>query len=163
MPSKEFHEIVEKMKEIYNKKSHDYAKDNDPFSNFKFAAEIVKHYSNPIDQVFASIIAIKLARLSELLNGKEAKNESVNDSFIDLANYSALWGAYYLALADIKIEDNSETLEQLINPYGIAEICSACKLGDLNHQLQHAVTVHGAEVIHSLRQVLYPGRAGKNA
>jgi hypothetical protein len=100
MPSKHFSELLAKMQEIHDKKSHDYAKDSDPLSNFKFSADTVKHFNNPIDQVFAGIIAIKLSRLSELLNGKEAKNESTTDTFIDLANYTILWAAYYLENQD---------------------------------------------------------------
>ncbi len=95
MPSKHFHDLLEQMKTIHDKKSHDYSADSDPFSNFKFAASIVEHFSSPIDQVFAGIIGIKLARLSQLLSGKEALNESTDDSFVDGTNYFALWGAFY--------------------------------------------------------------------
>ena len=43
---------------------------------------------------------LKIARLGVLLNSKESpKNESVNDSILDLANYALL-------LAMIKQEDN---------------------------------------------------------
>ena len=96
MPSKEFLELAEKMKEIHIKKSADYANEN-AFSNFEFAAELVRHFNNPIDQVFVTLIGVKLARLSVLLNsGKTPQNESVLDTFIDGPNYFALWGAYHV-------------------------------------------------------------------
>lgn len=108
-PSKEFMEIVDKMKEIHVQKNNDYATESDPLSNFKFAAELVKHFSNPTDQVFVSLIGIKLARLSVLLtSGKTPNNESIADSFIDLANYSALWGAARQEKDSSKILENAE-------------------------------------------------------
>jgi hypothetical protein len=93
-PSKEFLEIVEKMKEIHVKKNQDYSGDRDSFSNFDFAADLVKHFNHPIDQVFVALIGIKLARLAILLNsGAAPLNESIQDTFIDGPNYFALWGA----------------------------------------------------------------------
>lgn len=105
--------MLDQMRSIHNKKSHDYSNDKDSFSNFKQAAELCKHFTNPIDQVFVSIIGIKFARLAELLSsGKTPNNESVDDSFVDLANYCALWGAFYRekAVAD-KAFDNSQLMD----------------------------------------------------
>lgn len=168
MPSKEFHTILEKMKEIHDRKSHDYSKDSDPFSNFKFSAELVKHFNNPIDQVFAGIIGIKLARLSELLNGKEALNESADDTFVDLANYSALWGAYYKSL---EVEKRKELI-QLIkdkmddainNPiYDITksecypEYCSYCNTS--SDRVKHAIQMHNAILNEAEQYLIYPDR-----
>lgn len=96
-PSKEFLELVDKMKAIHVKKSADYARDDNPYSNFELAAELVKHFDNPIDQVFVALIGVKLARLSALLNsGRLPQNESIADTFIDGPNYFALWGAHYM-------------------------------------------------------------------
>lgn len=95
MPSRHFHELLERMKEVHDRKSHDYAQDHDPFSNFRRAAQIVDWFRDPSDQVFAGIIGIKLARLAELMNGKQALNESMEDNLIDLANYVGLWYAFY--------------------------------------------------------------------
>ena len=95
MGSKHFHELLKTMGDIHNKKSHDYAQKDNPFSNFERAAELVKWFNNPIDQVFAGIIGIKLARLAELSNGKTPNNESIDDTRIDLSNYCVLWTAYH--------------------------------------------------------------------
>lgn len=115
MSSKHFLELLDEMKEVHIKKSHDYAQDENPFSNFTYAAEVLKPFKNPIDQVFAGIIGIKLARLAELLSsGKTPSNESIADTFVDLANYSALWGAYYSSLKDYNPE--------------LSYVCGICKV-----------------------------------
>lgn len=94
MASKTFIELIDKCKKIHNKKSYDYASNNNPHSNFEFASEFAHNFMSAPDHTYATIIGIKIARLIELLNGKEPKNESVEDTFIDLANYVLLWGAY---------------------------------------------------------------------
>ncbi len=71
-------------------KAHDYAQDNDCFSNFKFIAEICKV---PVEKTFLMFLAVKIARLSELI-GKVAKNESKEDTLMDLANYACLYNVY---------------------------------------------------------------------
>lgn len=101
MESRTYEELVAKAINIHHAKSHDYASDNNPHSNFIFSSCLAVQFNGQMDKVYATIIGIKLARLIELLNGKEPKNESVEDTFIDLANYVLLWGAY--------VKDNSRT------------------------------------------------------
>lgn len=96
MDTTTFHELIQKCITTHNKKNHDYAKEDNPHSNFEIVAELVKHFKNPIDQVYVTLIGVKLARMSELLNGKEPNNESIEDTYVDLTNYSALWGAHWL-------------------------------------------------------------------
>jgi len=86
--------ILDKMREIHDKKSQDYAKDDNVYSNFEFAALVSDIFTDPVDRVFATMIAIKLARLAELGKGKSPKNESVEDSHLDLATYCTIWAAY---------------------------------------------------------------------
>lgn len=86
--------LIHKMLEIHEIKSHDYADDSNPFSNFEFAAQVAKGFNDEVDKVFATLIGVKLARLQQLLNGKSPKNESIDDTFLDLANYSAIWASY---------------------------------------------------------------------
>ena len=88
--------ICDKIKEIHARKSHDYAQDDNPFSNFERAAIIASWFSNPVHKVFATVLGIKIVRIAELLNGKNPKNESIEDSFLDLSTYSILQLAYYL-------------------------------------------------------------------
>lgn len=87
---------LEKMKEVHIKKNQDYASDDNPFSNFDASEYGLRMFHNPRDGAFAWPIFTKLARLSTLLNsGNEPNNESIEDSFIDIANYILLWKADY--------------------------------------------------------------------
>lgn len=88
--------MLQRMAAIHDKKNEDYASAEDPFSNFRFAAQLVSMFSDPIDQVFACQIAIKLTRLSELSKGKTPKNEAIEDTELDLATYATIWGAMKL-------------------------------------------------------------------
>lgn|SRR5574339_41070 len=90
----EFIEILEKSLQIHLKKNEDYASAGNPFSNFEFSAKIVKEFKNEEDKGFVALIATKLARLAELSDGRIPNNESVDDSFLDLVTYCALWAAY---------------------------------------------------------------------
>lgn len=84
------------MSEIHDSKSEDYTGDDGPFTNFFRASLLAGQFTDPIDQVFAALIGIKIARLGVLTReGKEPNNESIQDTRIDLANYAALWAAYY--------------------------------------------------------------------
>lgn len=72
---------------MHDRKNADYANDSDPYSNFAFAADFA---TIPKLQVYLTLIGIKAARLIELAKGKEPKNESLNDTLLDLAVYAAL-------------------------------------------------------------------------
>jgi hypothetical protein len=91
----EFHAILIKMAEIHKKKNEDYASTDNPFSNFERSAELISWFEDSTDKAFVGLIGVKLARLAELLqSGKTPVNESIDDSFLDLATYCALWGSY---------------------------------------------------------------------
>lgn len=85
------------MKAIHEKKNQDYAGNNNPFENFERSAEVMKWFDNDIDKAFVCLITTKLARLATLLNNKERNpnNESIEDSYLDLSTYCALWSSYY--------------------------------------------------------------------
>jgi len=86
--------ILERAIEIQTSKGHDYVRDVDEnqYENFERVAQVVSWFSNPQDQVFVTLIMTKLVRLAVLLDKKKPKNESIIDTFIDGANYFALWG-----------------------------------------------------------------------
>lgn len=69
-----------------NSKWDDYAGE-DRLSNFKLAWSIC--WITPQQQCL-SLIATKVARLGQLLSGKEPNNESIGDSILDLSLYSFL-------------------------------------------------------------------------
>lgn len=83
--------LFDLQKEILSKKGYDYAGE-DILSNFRLAGMIVNQSSNNPDAVNClNLIGTKVARLGQLLSSnKEAYNESIQDSVIDLCNYSAL-------------------------------------------------------------------------
>ena len=84
---KHFEVITTQMKEILFKKGNDYANE-DRLSNFKLDGGIC---GLKAEQNCLSLIATKVARLGVLLNtDKEPNNESIQDSVLDLANYSIL-------------------------------------------------------------------------
>lgn len=87
-----FNKVLMEMAAVHQKKNHDYASTADPLSNFILQAELT---GQSVDMVFFNAIAIKAARLKELVGkGKSPKNESVNDTILDMANYAALWKSY---------------------------------------------------------------------
>lgn len=83
--------LFKAQKEVLSKKGYDYAGE-DVLSNFRLAGMIVNQGSRNPDAVNClNLIGTKVARLGQLLSsGKHAQNESVQDSVIDLCNYSAL-------------------------------------------------------------------------
>ncbi len=89
--------LVQSVKETYERalaicelKNSDYAEDADPFKNFK-AAELV---GLKPEQALLLQMTNKLSRIGNLLGGKEAKHEAIEDTLVDLINYSAILKAY---------------------------------------------------------------------
>jgi len=101
----EFHELLDKMKQTHDAKSHDYADDSNVFSNFEYAANVAEV---TVDQVFLVLIGVKIARLQQLLKGKEPKNESLNDTFLDLTNYCAIWSSRNIKMQKNRIKNSND-------------------------------------------------------
>lgn len=96
-PIKEVIETLEKIKTLHEKKNTDYSGDKGPFYNFEFCKQVSAQFGSDRDKVFATLVSVKLARLSVLLDpNKEPLNESIEDSFDDLITYALLWKANYL-------------------------------------------------------------------
>jgi len=82
-----FRNMVDKMEQILIAKWDDYA-GADRLANFKTVGAICK-ISPELDCL--AMVATKVARLGTLLNSPETpKNESIQDSIMDLANYAIL-------------------------------------------------------------------------
>jgi hypothetical protein len=82
-----FDEYINKMRDVLLNKGDDYA-NADRLSNFKMAGQIA---GGNAQLNCLNLIATKVARLGVLLNSNDApKNESINDSIMDLANYAML-------------------------------------------------------------------------
>ena len=86
-------QILQEAIVIQETKRHDYTEDEaSQFQNFERVASVVSWFKDPQDQVFVSLLMTKVARLAALLDKKKPNHESIEDTFIDLTNYSALWG-----------------------------------------------------------------------
>lgn len=92
---KELIETFDALKELHIKKNEDYTgKSINPFFNFAVAEQVASLFGDDRDKVFATMVGIKLGRISALLNsGKPPNNESLLDSFDDLIVYAAIWKA----------------------------------------------------------------------
>ena len=94
--------LLKKGIEILETKNQDYAVQQDGFSNFNFTGMVldcaVEMGVVGTHLAFIALIATKMARMMSLLGeGKKAKNETITDTCVDMANYAALWGGYILA------------------------------------------------------------------
>lgn len=102
--------LLQKMAEIHIRKAADYSKDDNQYSNFEYAAQVSGIFTNDADRVFATMIGIKMARIAELRKGKTPKNESLADSFLDLAVYAVLWGSYFSKQGSRRSETESSEM-----------------------------------------------------
>lgn len=81
-----FELFTKEMRTTLLKKANDYSNEN-THSNFELAGAICG-ITPEINCL--SLIATKVARLGVLLHNEEPKNESIDDTILDLANYSFL-------------------------------------------------------------------------
>ncbi len=106
--SNEISEMLTILQHLHTAKSHDYAQEENPFSNFEEAAASA---GIPVDTVFAVLMGIKQARLKELQTAhKTPLHEALNDTRVDLALYAVLRAAYARRRgapqhADVELED----------------------------------------------------------
>lgn len=104
-------EILNRAKEIHLKKRADYASDpnTDPFENFD-RSNLVALWFPDSYKSFAVLIGTKLARLGSLLiSGRTPNNESIDDSFLDLVTYCALFYGYWKSK---QIKAQSEAIDK---------------------------------------------------
>ncbi len=86
-------EILLAGSKLMKSKREDYS-DGTVHQNFERSSLVIDWFSHDIDKVYVTLISTKLARLATLLNKEgKPKNESIEDSFIDLVNYCALWAS----------------------------------------------------------------------
>lgn len=86
------YKAMQEIAEIHNKKSNDYAQEDNPFDNFERTARMLRI---TVEDVFLLFIATKLNRIVNLnAEGVPPENESVMDSRLDLATYAMLYYAY---------------------------------------------------------------------
>lgn len=89
-----FYDLLEEMAETHDRKSHDYASNNNPFGNYHFAGQLSKLFDNPLDAGFIGRIGEKLYRLANLENsGQIPVNETIEDTEKDICVIVTLWMA----------------------------------------------------------------------
>lgn len=89
-----FYKLLEKMARTHDKKSHDYASNDNPSGNYHFAGAMSKLFDNPDDAGFMGRIAEKIYRLANIENAhKSALNETVQDTEVDICTIVTLWMA----------------------------------------------------------------------
>lgn len=113
-----FNAFVEKQRNTLLSKGDDYAGD-DRLSNFKQVGSIT---GQTAAQACLTLIATKVARLSQLLGGKSPKNESIQDSVLDLGTYASL-------LNMLLEEENPRVTKEMIGPDASKLFC---KQTDIN-------------------------------
>lgn len=94
-----FHkDVCERLVEITRKKNADYAgSGDDPFSNFRQIGHLVQIESLDIVALgFLTRISDKLSRIGSFISNGElqVKDESVEDTLLDCANYCILMAGY---------------------------------------------------------------------
>ncbi len=94
-----FHEdFCTRMVEITKKKNADYSgAGDDPFNNFRHVGNFV--HTNALDIVavgFLTRMSDKFSRIGSFISNGElqVKDESVEDTLLDIANYSTLFAGY---------------------------------------------------------------------
>jgi len=83
-----FYELVDEIRDLHQKKNHDYSSDHDPLANFKLCEE----FGIPAWLGCLVRISDKYSRIVQLASGKEAqvKEEAITDTLRDLSVYSLL-------------------------------------------------------------------------
>lgn len=81
-----FYLLLEEIAALHSRKNHDYAKTDEPLSNFHRSASL------GVDPWRGVLVRMsdKWSRIEQLANGKSPKNESMRDSLIDLAVYALI-------------------------------------------------------------------------
>lgn len=81
-----FYVLLEEIAELHSQKNHDYARSDEPLSNFRRAEAFgVEPWRGILIRM-----SDKWSRLEQLASGKTPKNESMRDTLIDNAVYSLL-------------------------------------------------------------------------
>jgi len=89
-----FYALLQEMAELHDRKSHDYASDNNPSGNYHFAGQLSQLFNNPMDAGFVGRLGEKLYRLANLENDRKIPvNETIEDTEKDIAVIVMLWMA----------------------------------------------------------------------
>lgn len=137
-----FSELLQQMQEIHDKKSHDYAPQDDPYGNYKFAGKLGQLFDNSDDAGFIARVAEKLFRLANIDNNAlEVKNESIEDTELDIITIVALWIAMR---RDRRTEKRITYLNKILNDKTYDCIICNKFLETKDLYIKHAIDMHAA-------------------
>lgn len=90
-----FYALLQEMADTHDRKSHDYASNDNPYGNYYFAGMLANLFSHsPEDAGFIGRIGEKIYRLANLeREGKIALNEGSEEAERDIAVIATLWMA----------------------------------------------------------------------
>jgi hypothetical protein len=90
-----FYAMLEEMAITHDKKSHDYASNENPYGNYHFAGQLAQLFAHSYkDAGFVGRLGEKLYRLANLESSqKVAQNESIEDTERDICVIVTLWMA----------------------------------------------------------------------
>ena len=81
-----FHSLLERIADLHDSKNHDYGEDGDALSNLRGCSRMGLHPTQGI----AVRLQDKMSRIETFFSKGKLKNESLKDSFLDMAIYSLL-------------------------------------------------------------------------
>ena len=84
--SPKFHKLLKEIAELHDRKNNDYATNQDPFSNFREC----ERFGVPAWKGVLVRMSDKVVRIFNLIDKGTTKNESIEDSFMDLSVYSLI-------------------------------------------------------------------------
>lgn len=100
--SQAFHDTLKAMGELHDRKQSDYGRTNDPFANVRASEDF------GIEGWVGALVRMndKMRRLQKAAQGGTMSNESVEDSFLDLAVYSVIGMLLYIESTQTTGEPN---------------------------------------------------------
>lgn len=90
-----FYRLLEEMADTHDRKSHDYASNDNPYGNYHYAGLVSQLFAHSHEDAgFAGRIAEKIYRLANLEGGQKIpSNESIEDTEKDICVITLLWMA----------------------------------------------------------------------
>lgn len=96
-PLNDFEEVLDEMRDLHDRKMADYGRPADPFANVRASEDF------GVEGWVGSLIRAndKMRRLQSASQGSELRNEGIEDSLIDLANYAVIALVLYRQSRDV--------------------------------------------------------------
>ena len=97
--SQTFHDVLDEMSELHDRKQSDYGRKDDPFANIRASEDF------GIDGWVGAIIRAndKMRRLQKAAGGSTLTNETVEDSLLNLAVYAAIGLVLYRETQTVEV------------------------------------------------------------